>query len=403
MKILHTADWHLGKRLDRFSRLEEQVLVMNEIVDIADRENVDLVLVAGDLFDNFNPSVEATELFYKTLKRLSLNGKRPVIAISGNHDSPSLIDAPDPLARECGIILIGHPKATINPFELEHFKVSKSAEGFIELEFKNQNFPVRILHTPYANEVRLKEYFGENKEEELNRVLAENWKKIADEFCNQNGINLLITHLYMNKKGAPILEEPEGEKPIKIGNADLVFSDIIPHQIQYTALGHLHGFKNIGTDEKPVVYSSSPLCYSFSEAGQTKYVSIIEAEPNKNVSFEKIALQNGKKLVRKTFDSIENTIEWLKENPNTLVELTLESETFLKAEERKLIYQSHNGIVHLIPKVKNQDFNENQLSEINLSQDIQTLFNNYFKSKNGGQEANEELINLFNEIVSSDK
>lgn len=403
MKILHTADWHLGKRLDRFSRLEEQVLVMNEIVDIADRENVDLVLVAGDLFDNFNPSVEATELFYKTLKCLSLNGKRPVIAISGNHDSPSLIDAPDPLARECGIILIGHPKATINPFELEHFKVSKSAEGFIELKFKNQDFPVRILHTPYANEIRLKEYFGENKEEELNRVLAENWKKIADEFCDENGINLLMTHLYMNKKGAPILEEPEGEKPIKIGNADLVFSDIIPGQIQYTALGHLHGFQNIGTDEKPVVYSSSPLFYSFSEAGQTKYISIIEAEPNKNVSFEKLPLQNGKKLFRKTFDSIENTIEWLNENPNTLVELTLESETFLKAEERKLIYQSHSGIVHLIPKVKNQNFNENQLSEINLSQDIQTLFNDYFKSKNNGQQANEELINLFNEIVSSDK
>lgn len=400
MKILHTADWHLGKRLDRFSRLEEQVLVMNEIVQIADDQNVDLVLVAGDLFDNFNPSVEATELFYKTLKRLSLNGKRPVIAISGNHDSPSLIDAPDPLARECGIILIGYPKAAINPFELEHFKISNSAAGFIELEFKNQNFLVRILHTPYANEIRLKEYFGENKEEELNNVLRENWKQTADKFCDENGVNLLITHLYMNKKGAPILEEPEGEKPIKIGNADLVFSDIIPHQIQYTALGHLHGFQNIGTEEKPVVYSSSPLCYSFSEAGQTKYVSIIEAEPNKPITFEKIALQNGKQLIRKTFDSIENTIEWLNENPNTLVELTIESETFLKADERKLIYQSHTGIVHLIPKVKNQDFNENQLREINLNQDIQALFKDYFKSKNNGQEVNEELINLFNEILN---
>lgn len=398
MKILHTADWHLGKRLDRFSRLEEQVLVMNEIVQIADEQNVDLVLVAGDLFDNFNPSVEATELFYKTLKRLSLNGKRPVIAISGNHDSPSLIDAPDPLARECGIILIGYPKAAINPFELEHFKISNSAAGFIELEFKNQNFPVRILHTPYANEVRLKEYFGENKEEELNNVLRENWKQTADKFCDENGVNLLMTHLYMNKKGAPILEEPEGEKPIKIGNADLVFSDIIPHQIQYTALGHLHGFQNIGTEEKPVVYSSSPLCYSFSEAGQTKYISIIEAEPNKPVTFEKISLQNGKQLVRKTFDSIENTIEWLNENPNTLVELTLESETFLKADERKLISQSHAGIVHLIPKVKNQDTNESNLSEINLSRDPLPLFIEYFKSKNSGQEPNEELLNLFKEI-----
>ena len=399
MKILHTADWHLGKRLDRFSRLEEQVLVMNEIVEIADRENVDLVLIAGDLFDNFNPSVEATELFYKTLKRLSLNGKRPVIAISGNHDSPSLIDAPDPLARECGIILIGHPKAQITPFELEHFKISKTAAGFIELEFKNQNFPVRILHTPYANEVRLKEYLGENKDEELNHVLRENWMQTADEFCDENGVNLLMAHLYMNKKGAPILEEPEGEKPIKIGNADLIWSDIIPHQIQYTALGHLHGFQNIGTVEKPVVYSSSPLCYSFSEAGQTKYVSVIEAEPKKSISFKKIALENGKPLVRKTFDSVEKTIEWLQENPNTLLELTLESKTFLKAEERKLIYQSHGGIVHLIPKVKNQDFNENHLSEINLNQDIQALFKDYFRSKNNGQEPNEDLMKIFTELL----
>lgn len=400
MKILHTADWHLGKRLDRFSRLEEQILIMDEIVQIADEQNVDLVLIAGDLFDNFNPSVEAIELFYKTLKRLSLNGKRPVIAISGNHDSPSLIDAPDPLARECGIILIGHPKAKVTPFELDDFKISNSVEGMIEIQLKNYDFPIRIVHTAFANEVRLKEYFGENKEDALNQILAENWKDIADEFCDETGVNILMTHLYMNKQGAPILEEPDGEKPIKIGNADLIYSDIIPKQIQYTALGHLHAFQNIGTKEKPVIYSSSPLCYSFSEAGQTKYVSIIEANPNKEVTNEKIALKNGKALVRKTFDEVEKAIAWLTENQNTLVELTLESETYLKAEERKLIYNAHHGIVHLIPKVKNQEFNQNQLHEINLNQDIQSLFKDYFKSKNNAQEPNEELLDLFNEILN---
>ena len=398
MKILHTADWHLGKRLDRFSRLEEQILVMNEIVEIANEQHVNLVLIAGDLFDNFNPGVEATELFYKTLKRLSLNGKRPVVAISGNHDSPNLIDAPDPLARECGIILIGHPKAEVSPFEVEGFKIKQSAPGFIEIQLKNQDFPVRILHTPYANEIRLKEYFGENKEEELSNVLAENWKTLADEFCDQKGVNLLTAHLYMNKKGGPILEEPEGEKPIKIGNADLIYSDIIPAQIQYTALGHLHGCRNIGTEDKPVVYASSPLCYSFSEAGQTKYVSIIDAQPNQKVAFERIPLQNGKSLARKTFNNVETAAEWLTENQNSLVELTLESETFLTAEERKRIYQTHHGIVHLIPKIRNQEFNENELRTVNLNQDIQSLFKDYFKSKNNGQEANEDLINLFNEI-----
>lgn len=400
MKILHTADWHLGKRLDRFSRLEEQVLVMDELVQIADKENVDLVLIAGDLFDNFNPGTEAVQLFYKTLKRLSLNGERPVIAISGNHDSPSLIDAPDPLARECGIILIGHPKARVDPFELEHFKISDSAEGFIEITLKNHDFPVRILHTPYANEIRLKQYLGEDKEAELNLVLAEHWQKNADQFCDENGINLLMTHLYMNKKGTPLLDEPEGEKPLKIGNADLIFSDSIPPQIQYTALGHLHRFQNIGTDEKPVVYASSPLCYSFSEAGQTKYISIIDAFPNQPVQFTKIPFKGGRCLERKNFDSLEKTVEWLAAHQDTFVELTLESETFLKADERKLLYQTHSGIVHLIPKVKNPELNEDQLREINLSQDILSLFKDYFKSKNGGQQPNEELTDLFNEILN---
>lgn len=401
MKILHTADWHLGKRLDRFSRMEEQILVMEEIIGIADEENIDLVIVAGDLFDNFNPGVEATELLYKTLKRLSQNGKRPVIAISGNHDSPNLIDAPDPLARECGIILIGHPKAEVIPFETEHFKILNSREGFIELAIQNINFPVRVLHTPYANEIRLKEYFGENKEEEINKVLSQMWKNLADEFCDEQGINLLTAHLYMNKRGAEILEEPEGEKPIKIGNADLIYSDAIPEQIQYTALGHLHSFQNIGTSEKPVVYSSSPLCYSFSEAGQTKYVSIMEAFPGKNISFEKKALKNGRTLVRKSFTSVEDTVRWLNENPNTFIELTLESETFLTADERKMIYQSHSGIVHLIPKIKNSEITGQEHYEINLNQDIGVLFKDYFKSKNGGQEANEELMDLFNEILNA--
>lgn len=401
IKILHTADWHLGKKLDSFSRLEEQVLVMNEIIEIADQQQVDLVLIAGDLFDNFNPSVEAVELFYKTLKRLSNSGKRPVVAISGNHDSPSLIDAPDPLARECGIILIGYPNAKIQEFELNDFKISKSVEGMIELKLNSFDFPIRIIHTPYANEIRLKQYFGENKEEALNEVLATNWKNIANEYCDENGVNLLMAHLYMNQKGAEILEEPEGEKPIKIGNADMIFSEAIPPQIQYTALGHLHGFKNIGTKEKPVVYSSSPLCYSFSEAGQTKYVSIIEAEPNQAISYHKIELKNGKPLIRKTFDDINVAVEWLNENQNALVELTLESDSFLKADERKLIYQAHDGIIHLIPKVKNQEVETVEYKFADQTKDMKELFADYFKSKNGNQEPNDEIKDLFNEILNS--
>src|SRR5690606_2543353 len=88
MKLLHTSDWHLGRRRGAFSRLEGQQAVLQEICEFAEREQRDAVLVAGDLFDTFNPSADAVDLFYKALRKLADNGKRPVIAIAGNHDSP---------------------------------------------------------------------------------------------------------------------------------------------------------------------------------------------------------------------------------------------------------------------------------------------------------------------------
>lgn len=399
MKILHTADWHLGKRLDHFSRIEEQKLVMQEIVDIADSQNVDIIIVAGDLFDTINPSTDAVELFYKTLKQLSKNGNRPVLAIAGNHDSPSLIDAPDPLARVSGIFLVGYPNAIINNTDSEHFKISKTDKGFVEFQLNQYDYPIRILHTAYANEVRLKQALGENKENALNEVLAENWNNLALQYCDNKGVNILTAHLYMNKKGAEILEEPDGEKPIKIGNADMIFSEAIPEQIQYTALGHIHRYQNIGTKEKPVVYSSSPLCYSFSEAGQTKYVQIINAEPNQNVQVEKMVLQNGKPLCRVTFNSVEKAMKWLTEKQNALVELTLESDSYLKAEERKRFYQSHQGIIHLNRKTLTEPNSTTENNQINLNQNLPDLFKDYFKTKNNGQEPNDDIMNLLNEII----
>lgn len=400
MRILHTADWHLGKKLDGFSRMEEQISVLEEIITIADDRAVDVVLIAGDLFDHFNPAVEAIELFYKMLKRLADNGRRPVIAISGNHDAPGLIDAPDPLARACGIILIGHPNAMVQPFELPGFRISRSSEGILEIFLNNFDYPIRILHTPYANEIRLKQYLGENKEEALNTILAQNWKKQADTYCDEKGVNILTAHLYMNQRGKALLEEPDGEKPIKIGNADMIYSEAVPEQIQYTALGHIHSFKNIGTSEKPIIYSSSPLCYSFSEAGQVKYLAIVDLEPGGLATIEKVTLTSGKPLVRKTFDSIQEAVYWLKEHQDVLIELTIESETFLQADDRRQLYQAHNGIIHLIPKVKNREAADHYIKEINLNQDISDLFKDYFKSKNGDQQPNDEIMDLFNEILN---
>jgi len=401
MRILHTADWHLGKKLDFYSRVEEQKVVLQEIVAIANEKAVDMVIVAGDLFDNFTPSNESMELLYKTLNRLTRKGQVPVIAIAGNHDSPDRINVPDVLARESGIIFIGNPTDVVPLFSTEDgFKVVKTDVGFVEIELPKYDYPVRVLHIAFANELRLKEYFGEDKQSSLQDSLSSKWNDLAEKYCDQNGVNVLTTHLFMQKRGGEVLEEPDGEKPLKIGNADVIYSDAIPASVQYAALGHLHGYRNVGSNQ-PVIYSSSLLRYSFSEANQEKYVAIIDLEPGKAPEIERVPISGGKPLLRRSFDNTLEAVEWLTENQDALVELTIVSDSFMTAQEQKDIRQAHGGIIHLIPQVRNAGNNDLEKKEINLSEDMNVLFQQYFQSKNNGQEPNEELMSLFNEILNA--
>lgn len=401
MRILHTADWHLGKKLDFFSRLEEQTAVMQEIVEITRRENVDLVLIAGDLFDSFNPPIEAVELFYKTLKSLSENGKRAVIAIAGNHDSPNRISAPDPLARSAGIILIGHPKAKVRDINMSgNFAIQKSEEGLIELIFHHIPYPVRLIHTAYANESRLKQYLDiENKETALNAALTEHWQNLADSFCDNTGVNLLMSHLYMLQKNTSGPEEPDGEKPLRLGNADLIYTDAIPKQIQYTALGHLHSYIPLGSGHQKINYSGSPLAYSFTEGERKKQVLIIDVKPSEKPTVEKVELNSGRTLTRKYFDNIPEAEEWLKIYPDTLVELSIESKEYLTAQDISTLRKAHDGIVHLIPIIKNKREEAKNIQKINLNDSIENIFEDYFKSRMG-QAPNQEIKDLFKQLLS---
>lgn len=403
MKILHTADWHIGKRLDNFSRMEEQRLVLIEICEIAEREKVDAIVVAGDLFDNFNPSSEATELLYSTLHRLSANGSRAVIAIAGNHDSPERIQVPDALARVCGIIFVGFPNTEIQTFCTQgQVEVVRSVKGFIELKLPKADFPLRIIHTPYANEQRLKTFLNaEDSEEALREHLQKHWKSLADEFLDDQGFNLLVTHLYVMKKGDPNPEqEPDEERPIlHVGGAQAIYTENFPKQVHYVALGHLHRYHRV--DKNPtVVYSSSPLAYSFSEASQNKYVILIEAEAGKLAGYTPIELKNGKKLRRGKFDNINDAVTWLSEHPNDLVELTIVSDNYLEAADKKRLNEAHAGIVQIIPQIRR--INEAEApTQIDLTLSVEKLFQEYFKSKNKGQEPSEGLMEVLREVLGT--
>ena len=406
MRILHTADWHLGKRLDDFPRLEEQREVMEEICEIAEQEAADVVLVAGDLFDTFNPPTEAVDLLYRTLKRLSAEGRRPVIAIAGNHDSPDRIEAADPLARECGILFAGYPHTEIPPYLLESgLRVLKSEKGFLELLLPGSSFPLRILFTPYANEYRLKTFLGlEESEKELRSILQERWQHLADSYCDQQGVNILLSHLFVVRRGDTLPEEPEEEKPIlQVGGAQAIFTENIPSQIQYTALGHLHRMHFVEKGPSPVCYSGSPLSYSFAEAGQQKQLLMIDLEPGVAAVVRELPLTRSKMLLRKRAEGIDEALQWLSENRDALVELTIVTDSFLTAMERRALMAAHPGIVSIIPEVTDAEkLTESGQKQIDLTKGMEALFRDYFRHEKG-QEPNDEIMQLFHEILAEEE
>ena len=118
------------------------------------------------------------------------------------------------------------------------------------------------------------------------------------------------------------------------------------------------------------------------------------------MKYTAIALESGRVLHRKRFESIDDAVEWVLENPYCLVELTLVSNTFFATQDLKRIHESHDGIIFIIPVLIKNSSEELQIPKVNLEQDIQGLFADYFKSKHK-QKPNEELLDLFNEIVGS--
>ena len=402
LKILHSADWHLGKRLQEYSRLPEQQLVLEEIIDIADREKVDLVLLAGDIFDSFNPSHEAVELLYKSLKKLSNDGKRPIVAISGNHDSTQFVSAPNPLAKELGILFYSQYDQEFPTGKLDTgMEITQAAPGFVELKLPLYDFPIRIILAPYANEVLLKTYLGEeDKEAELRNVLGKKWQQISDTYCDDKGVNLFVGHFFFMKEGEKPEAEPESERPIlHVGGAQAIYTHLIPSTIQYAALGHLHRYHAVDKTPCPVVYSSSPLAYSFSEANQEKKVVLVEAIPGEPAQYKALPLKEGRPLYQQTFGDLSSTLKWLEETPYCFVEIIYETETSIDAETRKAIMKAHDGIVSLIPKLSGDRQNEDTgLQEEDLSQDMGTLFSRFYQSSKG-VEPNEEIKALFKEII----
>lgn len=388
MRILHTADWHLGRSLEGRSRLPEQVQFIDELVQIVEEERIDLILMAGDVYDTYNPPAEAEELFYESLTRLTAHGKRKIICIAGNHDHPDRLAAANPLAEAHGIYLLGLPN-----------------QSMLEIGIPSTQEVARIFALPYPSESRLREVLSKDIEEEQIRDAYD--VRIARLFQQQESyftadtVNLAMSHLFV-QGGAT----SESEREIQVGGAYTVTPQSLPASAQYIALGHLHRPQNIKHAPTLARYSGSPLAYSFSETGYAKSVTVFAAKPNQPITIQdvlEIPLRSGKPLVTwEANEGIQQVYRWLDEgrDRDAWINVEIYVEEALPTEVTQHLRRSHAGILNVRPIYPEIVAAREQLRVSELS--IEELFHRFYQRQTNGAVPDEELVKLFLELLQED-
>lgn len=260
MKWIHLSDLHLGKRVNGFSMVEDQVYILKEILEIVRQEEPHGVLIAGDVYDKTVPSAEAVGMLDDFLVSLSRLGPQ-VFLISGNHDSPERLAFGGRLMEQSGVHLA--PVYDGNPCRF----TLHDAHG-----------PVDVFLLPFLKPVHVRRFFPEETIESYTDAL----RVAIDHLRVEEGRrNVLVTHQFVT--GATRCESEE----LSVGGSDNVDASVFA-PFDYVALGHIHGPQQVG---KPTIrYSGTPLKYSFSEANHEKSVTVVEMEEKGNVSIRTIPL-----------------------------------------------------------------------------------------------------------------
>ncbi|MGL6226418.1 MAG: exonuclease SbcCD subunit D C-terminal domain-containing protein [Thermoguttaceae bacterium] len=269
LRLLHTSDWHLGQSLFAKSRYEEFESFLDWLLGTIERESVDCLIVAGDIFDNTTPSSRSQELYFHFLGRLAASCCNHVVIIAGNHDSPALLDAPKTLLKSLQIHLIGKPSQQVQ----DHVLCLRNQWGETELI---------CCAVPYLPERFLrKSNPGESSDDKRRLLIAgirEHYQKIVEvarEIRQQlkRPVPIIATgHLFVT--GSQIVEG-ENLRDLYIGNLGEVGVDIFSSDFDYIALGHLHS-PQLVAQQKHIRYSGSPLPLSFDEAKHQKSVVLLD-------------------------------------------------------------------------------------------------------------------------------
>ena len=367
MKFLHTADWHLGVKTNGRDRLKEQKRVLDEIESIVTHENIDCIIIAGDVFNTASPSADAEELFFDSIQKLSANGDRFVFVLAGNHDDPTRLVAGLPLATKHNIALVGSlDKLKESSFNKNAIvKVIETGKGHIKIQ-KNEEIAT-IAYLPYPNEVRI----TEKVDSDLS--YAEKVQAWA--------LNIFVSHLFM-------VGSKTKDGVVKVGDILAVPQNMLP-TANYTALGHIHTQQSLGNN---AYYSGAINKLSVGQPDMS--VTIFESESREIVDVRQIKLKNTARYEKVTANSIENAEELLIDfDDSDIVELEIVQSEPLSASSIKSLRKNFACISN-ISLIKTGDVVNVETGKKRKFLSDEELFKEFYKSVRG-VEPSADLIKMY--------
>jgi len=282
MRILHTADWHIGRRLGRMERSDSEA-VLDELVDVTKDSSADIVVVAGDLFDKGLPAFASLGLVLDTLQRLAATGAH-VLAIPGNHDSPELFRVLTPFLHQHNIHLVHKP-------------LPADGGGIVPIPSRDGDTTARVAAFPFLHQAQVVDFM---ESDDPHQAYADRIREICRHYgdaltkgAQSKTVELLVGHFMI--EGAM----PSGtERELHIGEAYTATTHAIPSDVMYAALGHIHLPQEAPGSAVPARYSGSLMQLDFGEASQDKSVCLVELDPARPARTECIPITSGQKLMK---------------------------------------------------------------------------------------------------------
>lgn len=373
MKIMHLSDLHIGKKVNEYSMLQDQIYILKEILQIIDDEKVETVIIAGDVYDRSLPPNEALELFDEFLYQLSSRNVN-VFVISGNHDSPERISYCGRMMTENKIFLSPVYDGNVKPITLND-------------DYGEVNFYL----LPFIRPADIRRYFPDENIENYTDAV-----KVAIDNMNVdfNERNILVTHQFVT--GAELSESED----IIVGGTDNVSGEVFDG-FDYVALGHIHREQTVGKDN--IRYCGTPLKYSFSEAKHIKSVTILDFNDKGNIEYSKIPLTPFRDMreIRGTYYELTLKSSYESTNTEDYLHITLTDEEDIPDAIGKL-----RSIYPNIMKLDYDNLRTRGSGTVDAIENIESkspfeLFAELFKQQNNqdmSEEQEEIMRNLIDKI-----